>query len=75
MYWAATRLYWAGQVVQVVQVIQVVQVVQVVRVVRMISLDSTCIRKIYGFHGLNHQIIEKSCHACDGGGRRTESGK
>ena len=41
-----SALYWTvlGSAEQVVQVIQVGQV---------------CIQKIYGFHGLNHQIIEK----------------
>ena len=41
--------------------VRVVQVVRVVRVVRVVSLDD-----MYGFHALNHQIIEKKlrCHAC-----------
>ena len=35
------------------------QVIQVVQVVRMISVDDMH-SVIYGFHGPNHQIIEKS---------------
>ena len=36
-----------------------VQRVQVVQVVKVVILDDS-IQKMYGLHGLNHQIIEKS---------------
>ena len=54
------RLVRVVQVVPVVQVVQVVQVVPVVQVVRMIGIDDMHSEGVCFFHGLNHQIIEKS---------------
>ena len=45
-----------------------IQVFQVVRVVKIV-----CIQKIYGFHGLNHQIIEDVTPVTED--ERTDGGK
>ena len=49
-----------GPVIQVIEVVQVVQVVPVVQAVRMIGIDDMHSESVWFFHGLNHQIIEKS---------------
>ena len=65
------------QTVQVIKVIQVVQVVQVVTVARTISPDDMYSENIWFSWYKPSKYREKLiCHACDGGGGRTEeSGK
>ena len=54
------RKYPSDQIRTKTKTCEIVQVVQVNQVVRMISLDDMHSENIYGFYGLNHQIIEKA---------------
>ena len=64
------------QVIKVTQVVQVVWVVQVVRVARTTSLDDMHSENIWFSWYKPSKYREKLiCHACDGGGGRTEDGK
>ena len=64
----AVEVFMRVRVVQVVKTVPVVPIVQVIRLVRVVlvvrwsgrSAWMICFQKIYGFHALNHQIIEKS---------------
>ena len=62
--------------IKVTQVVQVVWVVQVVRVARTTSLDDMHSENIWFSWYKPSKYREKLiCHACDGGGGRTEDGK
>ena len=63
------EVFMMARVVQVVQTVPVVPMVEVIRLDRVFqmlrwsggrTIVGVCFHKIYGYHALNHQILEKS---------------